>query len=217
MSRLLVKLKYNGSNYVGWQVQKNGLSVQECVQNAIEKVYGKRVDVTGCSRTDSGVHANGYCFCFEPPVKVDPFRVPLSLNSALPLDVSAFECIKVDDSFHPRYSALAKEYIYKLYDGRCRNPFYEGLAYHYIGNLNVQLMDAAAKMLVGENDFKSFMATGSKIEDTVRTIYYCDVTRKDDCVEVHICGDGFLYKMVRIVVGSLIALSEGKIRTSDIK
>ncbi len=217
MSRLLVKLKYNGAKYVGWQVQKNGLSVQECVQNAIEKVYGKRVDVTGCSRTDSSVHANGYCFCFEPPKDVDPYRVPLSLNSALPEDISAFECQAVDDDFHPRYSAKAKEYIYKIYDGRFRNPFLEGLAYHYIGTLDVEKMNRAAKGLIGTHDFRSFMASGSKIVDTVRTIYYCDVYRNGDCIELKICGDGFLYKMVRIIVGTLIGVSEGRFSCESIK
>ena len=217
MKKLLVKLKYNGTNYVGWQVQKNGLSVQETVQNAIEKVYGQRADVTGCSRTDSGVHANGYCFCFELSKQVDPFRVPLALNSALPEDMSAVSCRQVEDDFHPRYNALAKEYVYKIYDGRCRNPFLQGLAYHYIGKLDVELMNNAASQFIGTYDFCSFMAKGSKIIDTVRTIYLCEVVSKDDYVEVRICGNGFLYKMVRIIVGTLLAVNEGKISIEDIK
>ena len=217
MSKLLVKLKYIGTNYVGWQVQNNGLSIQESVQNAIEKVYGKRVDVTGCSRTDSGVHASGYCFCFTPPKEVDPFRVPLALNSALPEDISAVSCEIVDDDFHPRYNAVAKEYVYKIYDGRLRDPFLDGLAYHYVGKLDVSLMDKAAGEIVGTHDFKSFMANGSKIEDTVRTIYHCSVDKKEDHIEIRVCGDGFLYKMVRIIVGTLISVSEGKIKSEDIK
>lgn len=217
MSRLLVKLKYIGTNYVGWQVQNNGLSVQESVQDAIEKVYGKRVNVTGCSRTDSGVHANGYCFCFDPPKIVDPYRVPHSLNSALPDDISAVSCQTVDDSFHPRYDAVAKEYVYKIYDGRLRDPFLDGFAYHYIGKLDVELMNKAAQKFVGTYDFRSFMANGSKIEDTVRTIYFCNVTRKDSCVEIRVCGNGFLYKMVRIMVGTLLAVNEGKISADDIE
>lgn len=217
MSRLLVKLKYIGTNYVGWQVQKNGLSIQQCVQDAIEKVYGSRVDVTGCSRTDSGVHANGYCFCFNPPKKVDPFRVPLSLNSALPEDISAVECIEVDDNFHPRYDAVAKEYVYKLYDGRLRNPFLDGLTYHYIGKMDTALVNCAAKYFVGTHDFRAFMANGSKIEDTVRTIYYCFVSEKEDYIEFKICGNGFLYNMVRIIMGTLIAVNEKKILPEDVK
>lgn len=216
MNRLLVKLKYNGTNYVGWQVQKNGVSVQETVQNAIEKIYGARVSVTGCSRTDSGVHANGYCFCFDPPKNVSAFRVPLALNSALPEDISAVDCKEVDEAFHPRYSAVAKEYVYKIYDGRFRNPFLDGLAYHYIGKLDVELMDKAAKLFVGTHDFRSFMASGSKIEDTVRTIYHCGVTRKEEFVEIRVCGDGFLYKMVRIIVGTLLFVNEGRFEVERI-
>lgn len=211
MSRLLVKLRYKGTSYVGWQVQKNGLSIQQSVQDAIEKVYGKRYDVTGCSRTDSGVHANGYCFCFEPDFEVEPYRVPLSINSALPPDIAAYDCIKVENDFHPRYSALGKEYVYKLYDGRHRNPFCDGLAYHYIGNLDVELMNKAAAYIVGKHDFRSFMANGSKIIDTVRTVWDCKVIRDGEFVNIVISGDGFLYKMVRIIVGTLISVSEGKI------
>lgn len=216
MKKLLVKLKYNGSNYVGWQVQKNGLSIQECVQDAIEKVYGSRVPVTGCSRTDSGVHSNGYCFCFTPPCEVEPYRVIASLNYALPNDMGVYDCTTVDDDFHPRYNAVAKEYIYKIYDGRPRNPFLQGLAYHYIGKLNVNDMNEAASLFEGTHDFRSFMANGSKITDTIRTIYYCNVVRKQDYIEMKVCGDGFLYNMVRIMVGTLIAVSEQKIDKKSI-
>lgn len=216
MQRLLVTLKYIGTNYVGWQVQQNGLSVQSAVQDAIEKIFSQRVDVTGCSRTDSGVHANGYRFCFNPPREITPYRMLAALNFALPEDMGVVDCIVVGDDFHPRYNALAKEYVYKIYDGRCRNPFLNGLAWHYVGSLNVDKMSAAASCIVGTYDFSSFMAQGSKILDTVRTVYKCDVERKDGCVQITVCGDGFLYKMVRIIVGTLIAVSEGKISPDSI-
>lgn len=216
MAKLLVKLKYNGADYVGWQVQKNGVSVQSRVQDAIEKLYGVRADVTGCSRTDSGVHANGYCFCFTPPYDVEPYKAVAALNFALPDDMGVSECIAVPDDFHPRYSAVAKEYIYKIYDGRPRNPFLCGLAYHYIGRLNVKIMNEAAAEFKGKHDFFSFMAKGSKIKDTVRNVYYCDVSDKGEYVQIRICADGFLYKMVRIIVGTLLAVSEQKIDKSQI-
>lgn len=216
MSRLLVKLKFIGTNYVGWQVQKNGISVQQCVQDAIEKLYGVRVDVTGCSRTDSGVHANGYCLCFTPPVSVTPHRVLAALNHVLPDDMGVSECIEVPDDFHPRYNAVAKEYIYKIYGGRARNPFLNGLSYHYPGKLNISLINEASQYIVGTHDFRSFMANGSKIIDTVRTVYYCNFTAKDGYCELRICGDGFLYNMVRIIVGTLLAVNEGKISADDI-
>ena len=216
MKKLLVTLKYIGTNYVGWQVQQNGKSVQSAVQDAIEKLYGKRVDVTGCSRTDSGVHANGYRFCFTPPCELTPYRAVAGLNFALPDDMGVCDCVEVDDDFHPRYSAVAKEYIYKIYDGRARNPFLNGLATHYIGTLDADRMNCAAKQIEGTHDFCSFMAQGSKIIDTTRTIYSCRVQRQDDCVTVTVCGDGFLYKMVRIIVGTLIAVNENKIENDDV-
>ncbi len=216
MKKLLVTLKYIGTSYVGWQVQQNGVSVQESVQNAIEKLYGTRVDVTGCSRTDSGVHANGYRFCFTPPCETTPYKVVAALNFALPEDMGVSDCVEVDDAFHPRYNAVAKEYVYKMYDGRARNPFLNGLAYHYIGTLDESKMNAAAKQIEGRHDFCSFMAQGSKIIDTTRTIYSCRVEREGDCVKVTVCGDGFLYKMVRIIVGTLIAVNENKITADDI-
>ena len=216
MKKLLVTLKYIGTNYVGWQVQQNGKSVQSAVQDAIEKLYGKRVDVTGCSRTDSGVHANGYRFCFTPPCETTPYKVVAALNFALPEDMGVSDCTEVDGDFHPRYSAVAKEYVYKLYDGRARNPFLNGLATHYIGTLDVDRLDRAAKQFIGTHDFCSFMAQGSKIIDTTRTIYNCRVQRQDDCVTVSVCGDGFLYKMVRIIVGTLIAVNENRIENDNI-
>lgn len=216
MKRLLVEIKYIGTNYVGWQVQQNGKSVQQAVQDAIESIYGVRADVTGCSRTDSGVHANGYCFCFLPPKPTTPYKALAALNFALPEDMGVVRCSEVDDDFHPRYSAVAKEYVYKIYDGRARNPFLNGLAWHYIGQLDDKKMQLATSHFLGKHDFCSFMAQGSKIIDTVRTIYRLDVKRQDDCVTITVCGDGFLYKMVRIIVGTLIAVSEGKISPDSI-
>ncbi len=216
MAKLLVKIRYNGNNYVGWQVQKNGLSVQTCVQDAIEKIYGKRFDVTGCSRTDSGVHANGYCFCFSLPYDIEPYKVMSALDFSLPQDMGVVDCITVPDDFHPRYSAVAKEYIYKIYGGYTRNPFLNGLAYHYIGRLDAELINSAAFEFVGKHDFRSFMANGSKIKDTVRTVYYCDARNMDDYIQIRICADGFLYKMVRIIVGTLLAVNEQKIDKSKI-
>ena len=209
--KLLVTLKYIGTNYVGWQVQKNGVSVQSRVQDAIERICGSRADVTGCSRTDSGVHANGYRFCFTPPRPLTPFRALAALNAALPQDMGAVAVEAVHDDFHPRYNAVAKEYIYKLYGGRARDPFLEGFAWHCVRPPDVPLMDEAAKAFAGKHDFRSFMANGSKITDTVRTVYYCRVLERDGHAELVICADGFLYNMVRIIAGTLQSVSDGRL------
>ena len=144
MRRFLLTLKYNGADFVGWQVQKNGLSVQTCLQDALEKLFGFRPNVTGCSRTDSGVHAEGYRATFEADTDKECSRICLALNALLPDSVSVWDCKEVDRDFHPRYNALAKEYIYRLYDSGARDPFLKGLAWHCRGGLDIEKMQAAA-------------------------------------------------------------------------
>ena len=214
--KLLLKIRYNGSGFVGWQVQKNGKSVQAQMQDAIETIYGQRVGVTGCSRTDSGVHALEYCMCFDPPRVMELKRIPLALNSVLPDDISVLSCQEVPNDFHPRYSAVAKEYLYCFYDGFAPDPFKRGLAFHERKGLDAELMDRAAKAFLGTHDFKAFMSTGSKIEDTVRTIHYSGVERKGNQVVFRVVGDGFLYNMVRIMAGTLLFVSMGRISLEEL-
>ncbi len=214
--KLLLKIRYNGATFVGWQVQKNGKSVQEQMQDAIEAIFGERVGVTGCSRTDSGVHAMEYCLCFDPPRPMELKRIPFALNSVLPDSISVLSCQEVDADFHPRYHAVAKEYIYRFYDGFAPDPFKNGLAFHERKGLDAELMNRAAKHFLGTHDFKAFMSTGSKIEDTVRTIYYSEVERQGNDVVFRVVGDGFLYNMVRIMAGTLLFISMGRIPEGEL-
>lgn len=209
--KLLLKIRYNGAAFVGWQVQKNGKSVQEQMQDAIEEIFGTRVGVTGCSRTDSGVHAMEYCLCFDPPREIELKRIAFALNSVLPESISVLSCQEVPADFHPRYHAVAKEYVYRFYDGSAPDPFKVGLAFHERKGLDAALMDRAARHFLGTHDFKGFMSTGSKIEDTVRTIYYSRVERRGEDVIFRVVGDGFLYNMVRIMAGTLLFVSMGRI------
>lgn len=215
-NRILLKIRYNGASFVGWQVQKNGLSVQEAMQDALEKIYGIRPDVTGCSRTDSGVHAMEYCLCYDPPKEMELKRILPALNSALPHSISVRQCLEVDKDFHPRYHAVGKEYIYRIYDGYAQDPFKEGLAYHEKQILDADLMNRAASAFEGTHDFAAFMSVGSKIEDTVRTIYYARVERIGEEVVFCVAGDGFLYNMVRIMAGTLLFIALGKISADDL-
>ncbi|MBQ7936762.1 MAG: tRNA pseudouridine(38-40) synthase TruA [Clostridia bacterium] len=214
--KLLLKIRYNGSAFVGWQVQKNGKSVQEQMQDAIEAIFGERVGVTGCSRTDSGVHALEYCMCFDPPREMELKRIPFALNSVLPEEISVLSCQDVSADFHPRYNAVAKEYLYRFYDGFAPDPFKRGLAFHERKGLNAELMDQAAKAFLGTHDFKAFMSTGSKIEDTVRTIHYSRVERSGNDVTFRVVGDGFLYNMVRIMAGTLLFVSMGRMDSKEL-
>lgn len=211
MRQVLLKIKYLGTNYHGWQVQDNAVTVQEKLQDAIEVILGERLDVTGCSRTDAGVHANEYCCTIKTESLVDCFKLQGGLNAKLPEDISVFSVSDVDLDFHPRYSCKGKQYVYKIQNSAAKDPFLEGRALHYPQSLDVELLDKAAKDFVGTHDFSAFCGAKSDIEDCRRTIFDASVTRDGDLVTFSVTGDGFLYNMVRIMVGTLLFINEGKI------
>lgn len=217
---ILLKLSYLGTAYNGFQVQPNGITVQQRLQDAAEAVFGKRYPVTGCSRTDSGVHANEfYCTIGVPEISLNVklTSVPSAMNARLPKDISVSECFSVDENFHPRYNALYKEYLYLILNRRQRDPFLNYRAYHYPRALNIPLMNEAAARFVGRFDFASFTASGSGAADTVRNILHFRAEQNEGLVSVKIAGDGFLYNMVRILTGTLIYVSEGKINAEHIE
>ena len=217
--KLKLILSYEGTSYCGWQVQKNGVSVQEELHDAVYCVYGQRGKITGCSRTDSGVHANFYCctVAFESEYTNIPIqKIPVALNHFLPEDISVISADYVSDEFHPRYDVLCKEYEYLIWNSCIRNPFYRNRAFVYPKTLDEKLMNQAAQLFVGKHDFASFMSSGSSVENTVRTIHYFNVLRKDEMVIIRVCADGFLYNMVRILVGTLIEISEKRINLCEI-
>ncbi len=210
--KLLIELSFLGTAYCGFQVQKNGVSIQQTVQEAAEKLFGP-VALTGCSRTDSGVHARSF-YCTvegEGCGRIPPERVPLALKSLLPPDIAAKSARAVDSSFHPRYSAKGKEYRYLILNSRIRDPFLEGRVYRCPVELDAERMNALAAGFVGRHDFAAFMAAGSSITDTVRTVSRCGVQRDGELVVFSVAADGFLYNMVRIMAGTLIDLSLGRL------
>lgn len=217
MKRLLIKIKYDGTAYHGYQVQDNALTVQEVFQNAVEKVFQKRLDVIGCSRTDSGVHANMYCLCLDTDMNISNEGVILALNTYLPSDIAVFDCTEVPLGFHPRYNCKSKEYLYVVYNGKYRNPFYDRYAYWYRYDLDEKYLDKEAKAYIGQHDYSGFCSSKSDVEDTVREIYSFDVWREGDLVFFKVSGDGFLYNMVRIMVGTLLFVSQGKIKENELK
>ncbi len=212
-------LNYDGSNYCGWQVQKNAPSIQYTLQDAVENVFGKRYSVTGCSRTDSGVHARCFCCTVDTAkdiINIPVCKIPLALNRYLPDDIAVLSAEFVDDDFHPRYDVKHKEYRYLIWNSPVRNVFLNNKAFIYPIPLNEEVMDVAAKKFVGKYDFSAFMSAGSSVEDTVREIKYFEVERDGDKVIVTVAADGFLYNMVRILTGTLIEVSTGKIDFEDI-
>lgn len=216
MRNLLLTIQYDGSGYHGWQVQKNALTVQEVFQNAVEKVFSQRLNVIGCSRTDTGVHANMYCLTLKTDMDISNDGVIYALNSKLPNDISVIDCCEVSADFHPRYSCKSKEYIYKLYNGRIRNPFYSKYAFHYRYNIDADYLNQECKAFIGEYDYSGFCSAKSDVEDTVRTVKNFEVWREGDMVYFKVEADGFLYNMVRIMVGTLLFVSEGKIKKGDL-
>lgn len=215
--KILLTISYVGTAYCGWQVQKNGRSVQETVQNAVEQVFGKRYPVTGCSRTDSGVHARGFRCTVDtdegaPRIPAD--RIPIAMNTKLPDDVAVKNAEYVDGDFHARYSVKSKRYEYVICNSSVRDPFLAGRVWNVPQALDEFIMDRAAKEFIGTHDFTSFRAAGSDVPDSVRTVYDASVTRDGEKVIFSVQADGFLYNMVRIMIGTLVDISRGGISES---
>lgn len=214
---ILVILSYDGSRYHGWQVQKNALTVQEVFQNALEKIINEKVDIKGCSRTDTGVHANMYAVNFKTSSKIRCENIVYALNRFLPKDIAAIKSSEVPLDFHARYSCKGKEYIYKIWNNKIRNPFLNNRAFHYWYPLDENYLNSAAQMFIGSHDFTSF-ATLDKREtkNMIRNIEKFNVYRNGDMVEFKVKADGFLYNMVRIMSGTLLRIAQNKIKPEEI-
>lgn len=218
--KLLLKISYLGTRYGGYQVQPNADTVQARLNLAAERLFGRPCDIVGCSRTDSGVHARAFCATvtekgtdrLETDIPVS--RIPLAFSANLPEDICVFDACFVPPDFHPRYGVVMKEYVYRILNRAVRDPFENDRACHLpkpIDGGALERMKQAAQHLIGTHDFRAFMAQGSKITDTVRTVYVSEVTREgNDILLYRVRADGFLYNMVRIMTGTLVEVGEGK-------
>lgn len=211
-------LAFCGTQYHGWQVQKNGTSVCETVQDAVEAVFGVRAPLTGCSRTDSGVHANGFVALLQTQRDLPPAAVQRALNVNLPRDVAVTACEAAPEGFHPRYDARKKRYLYHMYDSAVRSPFRENRMWYLPYPVEAGPMQEAAQAFLGQHNFSAFCASGGKIppEERIRTISECTVTREGEIITLSITGDGFLYNMVRIIAGTLAEVGRGKILPQEV-
>ena len=216
MRNLLLTLRYNGTDFHGWQIQPNAVTVQQELCNAFKHLSGNDENIIGCSRTDAGVHANMFCCNVRTECAVSVEKIPNALNFYLPPEISVYGCSEVDYDFHARYDCKGKEYVYLIYNGKYRNPFYENRALFYPFELDVQMLDTEAKSFIGIHDFSAFCSAGSEVQDKVREIYDCSVVRNGDLVEIRVSGNGFLYNMVRIIVGTLLDIQRGKIEKGSI-
>ncbi|MBR2327809.1 MAG: tRNA pseudouridine(38-40) synthase TruA [Clostridia bacterium] len=217
MNNYLLKITFLGTEYHGWQKQKNALTVSEALETAVKNALGVSVSLKGCGRTDAGVHAINYYCSFTADINIAPESLRLALNSVLPKDIAVKKAFTVPKDFHARFSATEKEYIYKIYPSKTHNPFYENRVLNYKYPIDINKLNEAAALFVGTHDFSSFSATGSSVKDKVRTIYLSEFTQKGDIIEYRVRGNGFLYNMVRILVGTALKYNEGKITLSDIE
>lgn len=212
----MLTLCYDGTEYHGFQRQENGITIQEVIETAIKKVTGEKVSITGCSRTDAGVHATEYVCNFRTESSVPADKFCFAINSFLPEDVSCTASSEVDMDFHARYSAKAKTYTYTIYNAPHRNPVLCRFAWHYPVKIDIDKMKIAAKAIVGTHDFTAFMASGGQQKTTVKTVNFLDITTHENKIDITINADGFLYNMVRIIAGTLVYAGVGKIDPNDV-
>ncbi len=205
MKRMLLTISYDGTAYHGWQVQPNGITVQQTLQDALEKLLGKRVAVTGCSRTDAGVHARAFCCHLDCEDHFPKNAFLKGLNSLLPNDICVMDCREVSQDFHARYNAKGKKYVYSMYCSE-QNPFDSRYKLHIEKKPNINLMNEFCVGLIGTHDFAPFSSSKRTVDDTVRTITECKVTSNGNYINLEVMGDGFLYNMVRIIAGTALAV-----------
>lgn len=217
MRRIKLTVAYDGTNYCGWQVQPNGLAVQEVLNKCLSEFFGEKIQTIGASRTDAGVHALGNVAVFDTNARMPGDKVAFALNTRLPADVRIQESQEVPLDFHPRFQETVKTYEYKIYNRRFPDPTKRLYTCFYYYPLDVEKMRQAGELLVGTHDFKSFCTHKPEVEDTVRTIYSLQVERgSDDVITIRIQGNGFLYNMVRIIAGTLLRVGGGMIPPEQI-
>ncbi len=216
MRNIALKLKYDGSAYHGWQVQKTEVTVAETLEKALTKVMGHPVKVVGCGRTDAGVHALRYCANFRTDARIPIDRVPLAVNSRLPMDIAVVDACEAPEDFNAIGSCIQKEYVYKILNSRIRDPFLEKRVCFYPSALDIDLMKRAGLAFEGRHDFAAVRSLGTETKTTVRTVHWCRAEKEGDLISVAVCADGFLYNMVRAIVGTMVYASYGKLLPEDI-
>ena len=223
--KLLIRVRYVGTDYCGYQVQPSGVTVQQRLNEAARELFGFDCDIVGCSRTDSGVHANDFCATVTMrgkdslPTQIPLGRIPLALTAHLPEDICVFDARRVPTDFHARYGVIEKEYLYRVWNSPIRNPFEKDRAAHFprpIGDEALARMREAAALFLGTHDFSAFTVQGCEVESTVRTVTKSTVEREGDLILYRVAADGFLYRMVRILVGTLLDVAEGRRTIEDV-
>ncbi|WP_294387925.1 tRNA pseudouridine(38-40) synthase TruA [uncultured Clostridium sp.] len=216
MNNIKLTLEYDGTNYYGWQKQKGMKTIQGEIEEALFLVTKEKCEVTGSSRTDAGVHAKGFIANFKTNSNVPPERFREALNVKLPNDIVVVKSEKVEDDFHARYCAKGKTYEYYILNDQVPSALMRNQVYHYKYDLNIEAMKEGAQQFIGTHDFAAFKTQGSSVKGTIRTIFDVKVEKTEKIIKISVSGDGFLYNMVRIIVGTLINVGRGKTPASSI-
>ena len=217
MKNIKLIIEYDGTNYYGWQKQNDKVTIQGTLEEAVRNLTKEENDVIGCSRTDSGVHARGFVASFKTESTVPPHKFREAINYRLPDDIVVLSSEEVSEDFHPRYLAKGKTYEYTIYNNLVPTALNRAFSYHYKYPLDIESMKEACNFFKGTHDFKAFRSEGSSVKTTVRTIYDLNIKTEGDFIKISVSGDGFLYNMVRIIVGTLINVGRGKIAPHDIE
>jgi len=214
--RVLLRVEYKGTEYCGWQRQKNGLSVQEVLANAVKETTGESAVMHGSGRTDAGVHAIAQAVHFDTHTKIPLDKLPIAINAHLPATVRVLSAAEVPAGFNARFDAHSKTYLYKMYVSPISSPIREGLFAFVHKRPDVKEMRRAAAYILGEHDFKAFQAAGGHVKTTVRTITALEIREEGEEISFEVTGNGFLYNMVRIMVGTLYYVGIGKLPAEEI-
>ena len=209
MKRVKLTIAYDGTNYCGWQIQPNGITVEEVVNRELSRLLKEDIRVIGASRTDSGVHALGNVAVFDTEARIPAEKVSFALNRSLPEDIVIQKSEEVPEDFHPRFCDSIKTYEYRIWNATFVQPSNRLYTYHVHDALDVEAMQRAAQLIVGEHDFASFCSVGAQVQSTVRTVYTVDVIKENELVTIRVTGAGFLYNMVRIIAGTLLQVGLG--------
>jgi len=216
MKNIALKLSYDGASYHGWQVQKSDVTIAGTIEAALSRLCEHTVKVSGCGRTDAGVHAKVYCANFKTTSTIPPDRFPYAVNTYLPADIAVQSAMLVPDDFDANLSCIKKEYTYKIICTHIHDPFFSKKAHFYPHALDVDAMKKAANHFVGTHDFAAVRSVGTETKTTIRTVFWYNVEQLREVTELRVCADGFLYNMARAMAGTLLYVSEGKILPDEI-
>ena len=217
MRRIRLIIEYDGTNYVGWQTQPNGLAVQQVIEEELHSVTGEEISIHASGRTDSGVHALSQVAHFDTQARMPADKFAFALNAGLPRDIRIRYSGEAEENFHARFSAKRKQYRYTLQTGEHARAFLRNTALHVHGRLEEDVLHIMAQDVLGAHDFHAFMAANTTIEQTVREIYRSEWTREGELLYYDVEGNGFLYNMVRILVGTMLAAAKGTLPPDSIK